>query len=195
MNTNQYKENSLYPNSEQRKSYMTLGEIYFWTATINHWNRLLLGNEFKAVIVNSICHLCRAGKIDVFAFVIMPNHIHLIWRINQLNGKETPQGSLLKFTAHTFKKMLQANAPVELAKYAVMANNKRYEFWQRDSLAIHLYTRAVAMQKLRYLHNNPIAPHWQLSTTPADYAYSSAHYYDGHEKQYDFLKDLREEFF
>jgi putative transposase len=195
MNMNQYKENCLYPNTEQRKSYMALGEIYFWTATINHWNRLLLGNEFKAVIVNSLCHLSRSGNIDVFAFVIMPNHIHLIWRINQLNGKETPQGSLLKFTAHTFKKMLQATAPVELTKYAVMANNKRYEFWQRDSLAIHLYTRAVAMQKLHYLHNNPIAPHWQLSATPADYAYSSAHYYEGQEKQFDFLKDLRDEFF
>ena len=33
-------------------------------------------------------------------------YIHLIWRTNALNGKETAQGSFLKFTAHTFKKLL-----------------------------------------------------------------------------------------
>ena len=45
-------------------------------------------------------------RLMFFGFVIMPNHMHLIWRIKELNGKETPQGSLLKFTAHRFKKML-----------------------------------------------------------------------------------------
>jgi putative transposase len=39
----------------------------------------------------------------------MPNHIHLIWRTFALNGKETAQGSFLKFTAHEFKKMLTGN--------------------------------------------------------------------------------------
>jgi putative transposase len=93
-------------------------------------------------------HLSEKGKIDVFAFVVMTNHIHLIRRTNELNGKETAQGSFLKFTAHAFKKALQAASPAGLAKYAVAASNKEYEFWQRDSLAIPLYTRAVAFQKL-----------------------------------------------
>lgn len=188
------KHNTTNLDIEPRKSYMALGEIYFWTATINQWHHLMSGNNFKEVVIGSLRHLSRTGSIEVFAFVVMPNHIHLIWRINRLNGKETPQGSLLKFTAHTFKKMLLAKAPNELGKYAVLANNKEYEFWQRDSLATHLYTRAVAMQKLHYLHNNPMAKHWQLCSTPAEYEYSSAHFYEGQEKRFDFLKDLRDEF-
>lgn len=44
----------------------------------------------------------------MFSFVIMPNHIHLIWRINEMNGEESPHASFLKFTAHEFKKMLIA---------------------------------------------------------------------------------------
>jgi len=32
----------------------------------------------------------------------MPNHIHLIWQQNKLNGKETPKGSLLKYMGHMF---------------------------------------------------------------------------------------------
>ena len=90
----------------KRKSYMEIGEVFFWTATINNWNHLLKEDRFKAVIIDSLRTLSERGLIDVFAFIIMPNHIHLIWRTNALNGKETAQGSFLKFTAHEFKKML-----------------------------------------------------------------------------------------
>ena len=178
----------------KRKSYIALGEIFFWTATINKWQRLLWNDDYKNIIVSSLKYLSDAGKIDVFAFVIMPNHIHLIWRVNELNGKETAQGSFLKYTAHEFKKLLKNDTDNNLASYAVNAANKSYEFWQRDSLAIHLYTKEVAYQKLDYIHYNPCTERWCLVSNPCDYIYSSAKYYMQGEKQYSFLKDLREEF-
>src|SRR4030095_4132408 len=95
-------------NSERRKSHIEHGDIYFWTATINSWYRLLEKDEYKDVIIDSLQYLSDADKIDVYAFIIMPNHIHLIWRINEPNGKESPQGSLLNYTAHIFKQMLKA---------------------------------------------------------------------------------------
>ena len=172
---------------------MEVGEVFFWTATINKWQHLLQEDRFKEVIIQSLRRLSERGLIDVFAFIIMPNHIHLIWRTNALNGKETAQGSFLKFTAHEFKKMLAGNN-TELSKYAVDAHNKQYEFWQRDSLAIHLYSRHVMLQKLNYIHLNPLAAHWNLVKDPWDYYYSSARYYEMNEKNFDFLKDVREEF-
>ena len=176
----------------RRYSDMELGKIYFWTATINHWQQLLKEDRFKDVIINSLSHLTKTGKIDVFAFVIMPSHIHLIWRLNEMNGKEKPNASFLKFTAHEFKKMLQSGN--ELAAFSVVAENKDYEFWQRDSMAIELYTRKVAYQKLNYIHWNPTTEHWQLAADPCDYYYSSARFYDQGIKEFEFLKDLREEF-
>ena len=178
----------------QRKSFIETGEIYFWTATINNWQRLLLNDAYKNIILQSLQYLSSLNKIDVFAFVIMPNHIHLIWRIKEMNGKETPQGSFLKFTAHEFKKMLKKENPQTLKSYAVAAVNKSYEFWKRDSLAIRLYSKEVAMQKLKYIHNNPLAEHWNLAKDPCEYKYSSARYYEINEKCFDFLKDLLEEF-
>ena len=86
-------------NEGRRKSHIDQGNIYFWTATINKWYRLLERDEYKDVIIQSLQYLTDTGKIDVYAFIIMPNHIHLIWRINEPNGKESPQGSLLKYTA------------------------------------------------------------------------------------------------
>src|SRR3982750_1041201 len=156
-----------------RKSHVDQGELYFWTATINKWQRLLERDEYKDVITDSLQHLTGNGKIDVFAFVIMPNHLHFIWRVNEPNGKESPQGSLLKFTAHMFQKMLRAEGNGKLNSYRVDAENKKYEFWQRDSLAVPLFSRNVIIQKLDYIHSNPLAEHWSLAKDPNDYKYSS----------------------
>lgn len=179
----------------KRKSFIEQGEIYFWTATINKWQHLLKGDVYKNIIISSLKYLSYAGKIDVFAFVIMPNHIHLIWRINNQNGKETTQGSFLKYTAHEFKKLINSGkGTVKLSDYAVEASNKSYEFWQRDSLSVHLYSRDVAYQKMDYIHLNPLAEYWQLAKEPCDYQYSSAKFYEMGTKEFSFLKDLREEF-
>ena len=178
----------------QRKSHIDKGEIYFWTATINQWQRLLEKDEYKDVIIDSLQYLTDEGKVDVFAFVIMPNHLHFIWRINEPNGKESPQGSFLKYTAHTFQKMLRKEGETKLNTYRTDAANKKYEFWQRDSLAVPLFTKKVAVQKLKYIHWNPLAEHWQLVKDPCDYKYSSARYYEWDEKNFPFLKDLWEEF-
>jgi REP element-mobilizing transposase RayT len=178
-----------------RKSHIQKGEIYFWTATINKWQHLLQTDEFKNVIVDSLEYLSSHGKIDVFAFVIMPNHIHTIWRVNENNGKESAQGSFMKYTAHEFKKRLNnGKGDLGLTSFEVNASNKQYEFWQRDSLAIHLYTQHVAYQKLDYLHLNPLAEHWCLATDPSDYKYSTAKFYEQGVKDFAFVKDLRDEF-
>ncbi len=76
----------------------------------------------------------------------------------------------------------------------INAHNKKHELWQRDSLAIHLYTWKVAFQKLNYLHNNPLAEHLQLVKDPCNYIFSSARFYELDDKTYSFLKDLREVF-
>lgn len=181
-------------NTYKRKSHIVLGELYFWTATINKWQKLLAEDSYKNVIMNSLEYLSNKGKIDVFAFVVMPNHIHLIWRINEHNGKETAQGSFLKYTAHTFKKMLINAGDYSLANYAVDANNKKYEFWQRDSLAILLYNQGIAYQKLDYFHTNPVAEHWQLVNDYCEYKYSTAKLYELGLSEFSFVKDLRNEF-
>ena len=72
--------------------------------------------------------------------------------------------------------------------------DKEHEFWQKNPLAIPLYTKKVAFQKLNYIHNNPLAKNWQLVSDPCDYKYSSAGFYEFDDRNFTFLKDLREEF-
>jgi len=161
----------------KRKSYIEIGEIFFWTATINQWQKLLQPDKYKDIIIDSLNYLSNTGKIDVFGFVIMPNHIHLIWRTKELNGKETAQGSFLKYTAHEFRKMLYKENKNELLYYQVDAHNKEHEFWQRDSLAILLFSKEIAFQKLDYIHYNPVEA--GFVTKAEEWKYSSAIDYFG----------------
>ena len=76
----------------------------------------------------------------------MPNHIHLIWKLNKLNGKETPKGSFLKFTAHKLLDQLQQKG--KLDEYLVFHANKKHEIWQRDSLGIEIISLPVSLNNL-----------------------------------------------
>jgi putative transposase len=175
-----------------RKSYTALGKIYFWTATIHKWYCLLESTPNKVLVTNYLKELSDKKLITVYSFVIMPNHIHLIWKQNCLNGKETPKGSLLKYTAHCFLKDLKRQG--NSAKYRVNAGNKCHEIWQRDSMGIAIYTRAVAKQKLDYIHFNPLRGRWKLAKDDISYHFSSARFYETGIDEFGFLHDLFADF-
>jgi putative transposase len=172
----------------QRKSHTSLHKIYFWTATIHNWLPLLETDQNKQAIIDSLKYLSGKKLITVYAFVIMPNHIHLIWQQNELNGNETAKGSLLKHTAHLFLKQLEAAGRSNL--YEVDAANKKHEIWQRDSLGIEIYSRTVAKQKLDYIHFNPVSGKWQLAKDDISYTFSSARFYETGIDDFGFLNDL-----
>ena len=175
-------------NDQQRKSHTAFGRIYFWTATINKWYHLLENDVQKRTVLNSLKTLSDKRLITVYAFVIMPNHIHLIWQQNKKNGKESPKGSFMKFTAHQFKEYLKLNGGLEIFK--VDAHNKAYEFWQRDSLGVEIWSRNVAKQKLEYIHANPVSGKWKLAKDDISYYFSSARFYEYGIDEFGFLNNL-----
>jgi putative transposase len=171
-----------------RKSYTDVNKLYFFTATIHKWLPLLEDEENKKLLIAYLKKLSNEGLITIYAFVLMPNHIHIIWKQNKLNGKETPQGSFLKYTAHEFLKSLKLNSQSYL--YEVYAANKKHEIWQRDSLSIEVYSRAVAVQKLNYIHFNPVSKKWLLAKNDLSYYYSSARFYENGVDEFGFLNNL-----
>ena len=175
-------------NLDERKSHTSLGQIYFWTATIHKWYQLLKPDGNKQLIIDSLKFLSDGQFITVYAFVIMPNHIHLIWKLNKLNGKETPKGSFLKYAAHKLLDQLKQEGKSK--DYLVSQSNKKHEIWQRDSLGIEIISLAVAIQKLDYIHFNPLSGKWQLAKDDLGYHYSSARFYETGIDEFGFLNNL-----
>ena len=85
---------------------MDLDTLYFFTATISQWRNLLGPDKYKKIILDGLAYLVLQRKIKVYAFVIMPNHVHVIWELLELNGKELPHASFMKYTSHVIQKDL-----------------------------------------------------------------------------------------
>ena len=139
------------------------------------------------IVLNSLVHLVNKGKIKVYGFVIMPNHIHIIWECIEKNGKEMPHASFMKFTGHQFLDELRKTDEKLLQRFKVERNSRNHQFWQRNALPIGMFNRKILEQKLDYIHFNPMKEHWNLVTDPNDYLYSSCSFYERDDRRFDWL--------
>ena len=162
--------------------------VEFFTATILRWQHLLAADTYKQIIIDSLQWLSREGRCIIYGFVIMPNHIHLLWRISNNHGRPEVQGAFLSYTAHRFKKMLSQHSTQKLSSYFVGDADRTYQFWERDSLVKECWSEAFLLQKLNYIHNNPCQAHWNLAILPEDYSWSSAGLYKNGESEFDWLQ-------
>ena len=148
----------------------------FFTATILEWKHLLQEDKYKDIIISSLKFLVAGKRIRLFAFVIMNNHIHLIWQTMPLLTPDKIQHSFMSFTAHQMQLQLQKDSNPHLSEFKVNAKDRGYQFWERNPLSIDLYTPAVFIEKLDYIHQNPVKA--GLCKFPEEYKYSSAKFYE-----------------
>jgi putative transposase len=177
-----------------RKSHMDIGEAYFWTDTIKDWRNLLSEKEYKTIIINCWRELVTRKKIIIYGFVIMPNHLHVIWEMVAFNGKEMPHASFNKFTSHQFLDRIRSTAPGTITGYKEQTIERKHRFWQPEPLAIHLDSKQKAEQKLDYIHLNPLQEKWNLVEKPEDYRWSSCAFYEKGIDEFNLLTDYRQRF-
>ena len=149
----------------------------FITATILEWKHLLKEDVFKDIIISSLQFLHKEGSIVIYAFVIMPNHLHMIWQIQDGYIQDKIQQRFLKFTAQQMKFKMIDEKNKMLSEFLIEAKDRTYQIWERNSLSIDLWTEKVFIQMLNYIHNNPCKHPWYLAKLPEEYKYSSAKFY------------------
>jgi len=135
----------------------------FFTATILEWKKLLAPDKYKDIIMDSLRFLVANKRIKLYGFVIMPNHLHLIWqRMDSINQSDV-QRDFLKYTAQQIKFDLQVNHPSVLKQLEVNVKDRTYQIWEHRPLSVPLWSSYVFQQKRDYIHNNPIQEKWKLS--------------------------------
>ena len=110
----------------------------------------------------------------------MSNHLHMVSR-----REEGLLSDLLKdFKSYTSKQILKLieDNPAESRKEWLMymlkyfarfhKQNSEYMFWQRSNHPTELYSPKVMVQKIEYIHQNPVRA--GIVSNPEDYVYSSA---------------------
>jgi putative transposase len=156
----------------------------FYTATIEGWKHLLKTDEYKSAVIASLKYLKSQGRIKINAFVIMDNHIHFIWQAMHGHDLKEIQTSFKKFTSQQFLKLLKKEN--RLVAYEVNSADRKHHFWKRNSLGTELFTREVLLQKLNYIHQNPVSA--GLCVYPQEYKYSSAMFYYTGVDEFDLLE-------
>jgi len=94
----------------------------------------------------------------------MPTHLHII-----VMPLDRTIGNLLQnfgsFTAHTILEKLQVESRKDLLHFFHAHrrdNSVEHSIWQ-DIQAKNIYTEKFLLQKIEYIHQNPVAKGWELA--------------------------------
>ena len=157
----------------------------FITVTCLEWKPVLQDDRFKEIIISSLSFLSKDNRVTVYAFVIMQNHFHLIWKIMNEHTREAVQRDFLRYTSQQILKVLRNEQSPIQQDLVVNAKDRKRQVWERNSLSISLWSSKVLWQKINYIHQNPVKA--GLCKYVEDYYYSSASFYYSGDRRWDFL--------
>jgi len=166
---------------------METGKQYFFTATIHKWQNLLNADKHKDIVVNEWKHQIRKGVMNMYGFVIMPNHYHSIVRFNGPKEPWQIVRDMHKFISRGLIDSMKNEAIFDLNEFKVDKADRKNGIWQRNPFAKELFDTKILEQKLDYIHRNPTQEKWKIVELPEKYKYSSAAYYQGEKCNFDFL--------
>jgi len=155
--------------------------LYFVSFAVVNWLDVFTRNKYKDILVDSL-EYCQLQKgMEIIAWCIMTNHVHLIFRSVKGQHPSLLLGDFKRYTSKEIVKAIQGN-PKESRKEFLLekfknaaqksSNVYKYQFWRHDNKPIELWSNKVIKEKVNYIHYNPIEA--GLVFKPQDYVYSSA---------------------
>ena len=154
---------------------------YFCTTTVLDWLPVLIEARCIDPIIESLSFCRQTKSLQPFAFVVMPNHLHLIAAAGE--QLQTVMRDFKRFTSRTIHDRLKADGRSTvlhwLSHATQAARRARGELglWADGFHPQAIELRHVFQQKLEYLHTNPVRK--GLVQCPEDWWYSSARWYAG----------------
>ena len=160
---------------------------YFLTFTLVGWVDLFTRRQCCQILIDSF-NYCKENKgLILYAYVIMGSHVHLL--ASAKDGSTGLSAIVRDFKSHTSRKIIEwitDNNKESRRKWLEMvfkyhgkynSNNQVYQVWKQHSKPMQCVTPQFTLQKLNYIHNNPVKA--GLVDNPEDYRYSSARSYAG----------------
>ena len=164
--------------------------LHYLTFQIVGWVDLFTRKIYKDIVIDSFKYMMANRGFQLFAYVIMSNHIHLM--AHSIDGKLSENiRDIKKFTSskkiETIKLTPESRKDWMLNVFKSNASqrktNKYYQVWTHENHAIHIYSNEFIREKIEYIHNNPVRA--GIVENPEDYLYSSARNYAHLESQID----------
>lgn len=160
--------------------------LYFVSFAVVEWLDVFTRNEYKDILVESLAFCQKNKGLEIIAWCIMTNHIHLVFRSVDGQHPSLLLGDFKRFTSKAVVAAIQEN-PKESRKELLLnqfqmaasksSNVNGYQFWRHDNKPIELWSNKVIQEKVSYVHKNPVDA--GMVYKPWEYVYSSAIDYAG----------------
>ncbi|MCT4591112.1 MAG: transposase [Carboxylicivirga sp.] len=156
--------------------------LYYLTLQIVDWVDVFTRPVYRDIVIESLQHCIDKKGLQVFSYVIMSNHVHLIVQssIGNLSGTiRDLKKYISKRIIETVELIPESRREWLLNQFRFNATkhqrNSKYQVWTHENHAIHLYSNRFIAEKIGYIHQNPVRA--KIVENAEDYLYSSARNY------------------
>jgi len=163
------------------RHYDGLNTARFITVTCHRRLHLLRQNADIEIVLNEIDAARIKFGFLIFAYVIMPNHFHLVLYPRKPIKLGSAIGEIKSRSARTILARWRESSEHDLGELQVVRNGEsRLVFWQQRCYDHNCRTIESMREKIDYCHKNPVRA--ELVAEPGDWPWSSfRHYYGGED--------------
>jgi len=137
--------------------------LYSLTFSTLEWLDVFTRKRYKDIVVESLAYCQQEKGLELYSWVLMSNHIHLIARAK---ASYKFLDILRDFNKHASKQIIKLieEEPessrdwllvVMLKAGVANGKNSKYQLWRKINHPIELYSNEVINHKIDYIHNNP----------------------------------------
>jgi REP element-mobilizing transposase RayT len=160
-------------------------KAYFITITTVVWVDVFTRKNHREAIIESLKYCQKQKGLEIYAYVLMPSHLHMICRAKEGFSLSDIMRDFKKFTSKKIITNIQEE-PESRREWMLEVFSKAcehfkreqdYKVWQDGYHAEEVSSNNFIYQKLNYIHENPVKD--GIVGKPEDYLFSSARNYAG----------------
>jgi putative transposase len=154
------------------------GHLHYITFSCYRRLALLRTARSRNIFVEVLAKLRERHKFKLVGYVLMPEHVHLLMSEPEI-GTPSSTIQMLKQRVSRIVGGLPDQGKTEISDPATRLHN-HHIFWQKRFYDFNVFTQKKKIEKLNYMHMNPVKR--GLVATPDQWIWSSYSAYHGKGK-------------
>jgi putative transposase len=163
------------------KSGFNPENLYFATITTISRRRLFRKQMECRVLVDCLDWVRLQHHIELYTFVVMPNHVHLILRAPNSDELEEAIEDFKSFTTDRLIRHFRVERDQKALDFLMAVEMhpayQQHRLWDIAHRVEPISSPDGLIDKIAYVHSNPCKPHWALALNPDTYPWSGARFY------------------
>ncbi|TAM83659.1 MAG: hypothetical protein EPN47_05995 [Acidobacteria bacterium] len=159
------------------------GELQFITSSVYRRAPLFRSERFCRCFADTLAEARKATGSLLIGWVLMPDHFHLLLKPESAEATSRIIQRLKSRTATSILKELRENQDrkwrrkmlARLALPPAVHDESHHRLWQRRFYPYGIYSEKKQLEKLDYMHHNPVAR--RLVSSPGEWSWSSWRFY------------------